>query len=58
MAESPILSCCVAPEIKAEVERIAAERGWSKSFTTARLLAKALRDIDQQVRDGFTEVKI
>ena len=58
MAESPILSCCVPPEVKAEVERLAAERGWSKSKATSWLLGRALKQYEDERRAGFHEVKI
>jgi len=58
MSDSPIISACVTPEIKSEIEKIAADRGWSKSQVVARLLAKALRDLNEQATEGFTEVKL
>jgi hypothetical protein len=58
MAESPILSCCVPPEVKAEVEKLAAERSWSKSKATSWLLARALKQYEEERRAGFREVKV
>lgn len=57
MAESPILSCCVSPEVKAAVEALAAERSWSKSHAAAWLLERALDQLDEE-KNRFHEVKV